>query len=151
MVYISSILICIRCRTYHCRWLSCVERGLHIEDLVTGSLISDTPSVGLKHNTLGSVLTRWVVKLKLVVLVHFVCIEQDMWGIAPIWSSRGQCIISHLVWSGSSWWESVHQSFATLTYLVGPVTTVHKPCILGSDTGCMTQVIYNWTPYYIDW
>ena len=24
-------------------------------------------------------------------------------------------------------------------------------CILGSDTGCMTQVIYNWTPYHIDW
>ena len=29
--------------------------------------------------------------------------------------------------------------------LVGPVTTVHIPCILGSDTGCMTQVIYKWT------
>ena len=25
------------------------------------------------------------------------------------------------------------------------------PCILGGDTGCMTQVIYKWTPYHIDW
>ena len=37
---------------------------------------------------------------------------------------------------------------ATLTYLVGPVTTVHIPCVLGSDTGRTIQVIYNWTPYH---
>ena len=34
--------------------------------------------------------------------------------------------------------------FTTLTYSVRPVTTANIPCILGSGTECMTQVIYEW-------
>ena len=36
----------------------------------------DTPSVGLWHNTLGSILTQGVVKLRLVMPVHLKCIER---------------------------------------------------------------------------
>ena len=31
-----------------------------------------------------------------------------------------------------------------LTHSVRPVTTADIPCVLGSDTECMTQVIYEW-------
>ena len=41
--------------------------------------------------------------------------------------------------------------FTALTHSVRPVTTADIPCVLGSDTECMTQVIYKWTPYRLDW
>ena len=39
----------------------------------------------------------------------------------------------------------------TLNYSVRPVTTADIPCILGSGTECMTQVIYEWKPHRKDW
>ena len=34
-----------------------------------------------------------------------------------------------------------------LTYSVRPVTMADIPCILGSDTECMSQIIYEWKPH----
>ena len=41
--------------------------------------------------------------------------------------------------------------FATLTHSVRPVTMADIPCVLGSDTKCMTQVIYEWKSHRSDW
>ena len=47
--------------------------------------------------------------------------------------------------------RSVHSVFTALTYSVRPVMMADIPCVLGTDTKCMAQVIYEWTPHRQDW
>ena len=83
-------------------------------------------------------------------LVHFVYIERDKCGIDPVLIVEGTMYnLTHLSGVLSTpnpgvVDEKVCTQFLTaLTYLVGPVTTVLTPCILGSDTECLTQIFYE--------
>ena len=83
-------------------------------------------------------------------LVHFVCIERDKWGIDPILIDEETMYnLTHLSGMLSTpnlgvVNEKVCTQFLTaLTYSVGPVTTVLTPCILGSDTEYIIQIFYK--------
>ena len=82
-------------------------------------------------------------------LVHFVFIEQDKWGIDPRLILEGTMYNLTLVKSVLNSNPGVFDEkvcthvFTTLTHLVRPVTTTDIPCVLGSDTECMIQVIYE--------
>ena len=98
-----------------------------------------------------------MIQLQLAKLVHFVCIEQDKWDIDPRLILEGTMYNLTFVRVFSTPNLGVFDEkvcthvFTSLTHSVRLVTTADIPCVLGSDTGCMIQVIYEWKAYFLDW
>ena len=91
-------------------------------------------------------------------LVHLEYIEWDKWGIDPglileetmyNLTNGQECsqLLIHKVFD-----EKVYTHVLTaLTHSVRPVTMADIPCVLGSNTECMAQIMYEWTPHRSDW